>query len=166
MWGDSLIIAGKDLERIQPLLLSPTEKELLNPASIDIRIGGNFIREGGVSMPLEGFIVVEPGERILVSTHEIIYVPPQLAIELRLKSSRAREGWNHALAFWFDPGWKGIGTMELINSNRHTRLNLHRGMRIAQIIVHGLSSPVDKGYDGRYQGAMGVEAAKPEKGAS
>lgn len=166
MWGDNLIVAGTDLARIHPKILSPYSAELLNPASIDIRIGGTYQREGEEPrFLLDGEqLVVEPGERILVATLENIKVFPQLAIELRLKSTRAREGWNHALAFWFDPGWNGIGTMELINSNRKTALWLQKGMKIAQLIVHTLSTPVDNGYNGRYQGAAGVEAAKPEKG--
>lgn len=157
-----MIIAGKDLERIGPKLLSPFDPALLNPASIDIRIGKTYMKEGQPDpQPLVGTLVVEPGERLLVSTLETIHVPPQLAIELRLKSSRAREGWDHALAFWFDPGWTGIGTMELMNTNRGIWLSIEEGMKIAQIIVHQLSCPVDEGYHGRYQGAKGVERSKP-----
>lgn len=163
-----MIMAGNDLVRIGPQLLNPFDPELVNPASIDIRIGNKYMRESGVATGIEGVtlgrtpVLIAPGERILVSTMEIIHVPASFAIELRLKSTRAREGWNHALAFWFDPGWTGIGTMELMNTNQRTPLHVFFGMKIAQIIVHQLSCAVEHGYHGRYQGATQVEPAKQE----
>lgn len=87
-------------------------------------------------------------------------VPNDLAVELKLKSSRAREGFDHSLAFWFDPGWDGIGTLEIHNMNRLQTLTLEYGMRFAQIIVHKLDVPVTNPYAGRYQNATSVEAAK------
>lgn len=87
-------------------------------------------------------------------------VPNDLAMELKLKSSRAREGFDHSLAFWFDPGWSGVGTMEIHNMNRLQSLTLTYGMRFAQCIYHKLDVPVTTAYQGRYQNATSVEAAK------
>lgn len=87
-------------------------------------------------------------------------VPRDLAVELKLKSSRAREGFDHSLAFWFDPGWDGVGTLEVHNMNRYTSLELSYGLRFAQLVIHKLDRPVIQGYNGRYQHATSVEAAK------
>ena len=182
-----MILCDRDLHKLvfpekysvthPPPLLSPCEESLINPASVDIRVGNSRIREseimyfngqrdtGWEPFSLESFtqsypLQINPGQVILLSTLETINVPNGYAIDLRLKSSVARAGWNHALAFWFDPGWSGVGTMELQNITRYQTLTLWSGMRIAQVIVHRLSGPADKPYAGRYQGAMSVEGAK------
>lgn len=148
-------------ERLHELILEP-DHSLVNPASVDIRIGRYVKREWGQQWDLaqDGPYRLGPGEFLLASTYEHLLVPRDLAVELKLKSSRAREGFNHSLAFWFDPGWSGIGTMEISNLNRAKTLVLEYGMRFAQIIVHKLDQPVLKPYDGRYQNATSVEAAK------
>lgn len=137
---------------------------LINPASIDIRIGRELIW-GKYKVDLETTSEQNPvylykGEFYLISTLEVLAVPIDLAMELKLKSSRAREGFNHSLAFWFDPGWYGIGTMEitsLVNSVR-----IWKGMKIAQLIYHKLDEPCIKSYVGKYQNALTVETAKSD----
>lgn len=137
----------------------------LNPASFDICVGKTAKREishgrfEDVEIPDTG-LVVEPGDFLLVGTAEWFNVPNGYALDLRLKSSTARKGWNHALAVWVDPGWQGIITMELSNSLAYNSLRLIPGQRFAQALVHKLSAPSQKPYAGRYQGAKGVETAK------
>jgi dCTP deaminase len=146
-------------------LLYPFDPSLVNPASIDIRIG----KEIRVYSEIEGWQTLDlanlqtytmrPHEFILASTYERLKVPLDCAMDLRLKSTRARQGFDHALAFWFDPGWDGIGTMELVN-NAPYLLKVHYQMLIGQIIYHRLMEPCEKPYTGRYQGASSVEGAK------
>lgn len=149
-------------------LLIPNKEEQdpshINPASIDIRIGRSLIieTEGGFQespFPAEG-IWLQPKEFILCSTWERIAVPNGYAMDLRLKSSAARRGFNHSLAFWVDPGWDGYLTMEIENVLRYNSLFLRPGMRFAQIIVETLTRAARHPYKGRYQGASGVEGAK------
>lgn len=141
---------------------STAQQEFVNPASVDIRIGQwlKYENETQYDLLADGPYTLAPKEFVLVSTYEHLMVPKDLAVELKLKSSRAREGFDHSLAFWFDPGWDGIGTMEIENKNRLKPLVLEYGMRFAQIIVHKLDVPVLKPYQGRYQNASSVEAAK------
>lgn len=144
-------------------LLDPFDPEMVNPASIDIRIGNTVIYHGvecDISSRDElNPIFLEPKAFILCSTLERLKVPLDCAMDLRLKSSRARAGYDHALAFWFDPGWDGIGTLELINNGYHS-LPLYPGLRIGQIIYHQLVEACAKPYAGRYQAATSVEGAK------
>ena len=64
-----------------------------------------------------------------------------------LKSSRAREGYQHALAGWIDPGWVGSKlTLELKNNRRYRSLPLYPGMRIGQIVFHTMSQTPIKSY--------------------
>ena len=90
-------------------------------------------------------------------------MPNGYALECKLKSSLARLGLDHSLAFWFDPGWNGIGTLELRNVTRYQSIPLWFGRRIVQIILHRLSSDAEHPYAGRYQGANRVEGPKPEQ---
>lgn len=149
---------------------------LINPASIDIRIGKTIALEkyeyhrsnsNAIADPLDISETtsdkpfwLEPGAFALVSTYEWVMVPNGYAIELKLKSSTARKGFNHSLAFWVDPGWSGILTMEIQNVLKQHFIPLWYGMRFAQMIVHTLDKPAAYPYKGRYQNAAQVEAAK------
>lgn len=163
-----MIMSDHTLKAMEPHLLWPWDETMVNPASIDIRIGHKALHEHHIfpddlvefDIEQNGEVIVQPLQFMLIETYEELRVPDWCAVELRLKSSIARQGFNHSLAFWFDPGWVGVGTMEIFNQ-RSVPLTLKYMQRFAQIIVHRLDGPVDKPYKGRYQGAIGVEAAKP-----
>jgi len=144
-------------------LLDPFNPEMVNPASIDICIGNTIMfhdTECNISTRTKEFpVLLEPGGFMLISTLERLKVPMDCAMDLRLKSSRARAGYDHALAFWFDPGWDGIGTLEIKNIG-YDNLPIYPGLRIGQIIYHRLMEPCAKPYEGRYQAATSVEGAK------
>lgn len=148
-------------ERLHELIKEP-DHALVNPASVDIRIGQflKYEQDSQWDLVTDGPYIMAPKEFVLVSTYEHLMVPRDLVIELKLKSSRAREGFDHSMAFHFDPGWDGIGTLEVHNMNRYASLELSYGLRFAQLIVHKLDRPVVSAYDGRYQHATSVEAAK------
>jgi dCTP deaminase len=162
------LLSDSSLIEILPQLI-PNDNErdysLVNPASIDIRVGKNLIIEtsyGFKNIELnenEGYWL-EPGDFVLVDTYERICVPNGFAVDLKLKSSTARKGFNHSLAFWVDPGWDGRLTMEVQNILRYQPLVIRPKMKFAQIIVHKLDKPAMKPYSGRYQGAATVEGAK------
>lgn len=164
-----MILGYASLLKLGPTLLDPFDPLLVNPASIDIRVG----REMQVHAPGRGRRIdltnytydhpwqMQPGEFLLIATLERITVPIEYAVDLRLKSSRAREGYDHSLAFWFDPGWDGVGTMEIQNVGDFT-VPIYPELKIAQIIVHVLDEPCEKPYVGKYQGAMTVEGSKDE----
>jgi len=184
----AMILSDGSLLNLLPILIPEIQERdarHINPASVDIRIGREMLLEGQEVDPtwqsLEGWsppphpvykkidltkysksspFNMQPGAFALVSTFERLRVPNGYAVDLRLKSSRAREGWDHSLAFWFDPGWDGYGTMEIRNATRYHPLSLYAGLRFAQVIVHKLDAPAINPYAGRYQGASGVEAPK------
>jgi len=162
----------------------PNEKErdytLINPASFDVRIGHGFKteqhREGkftpaetiqpsvfGETRTLQDGEIywLKPAELILVSMYEKITVPLDLAMQFFLKSSRAREGYDHVYAGWVDPGWSGYLTLEIKNNLAFTSLPITPGLRIGQVVVHDMSSE-SVPYSGRYQGATSIEASKPK----
>ena len=156
-----VILSSRDIQYRLSSLVLPADDKLINPASLDIRLGAQLIQEDGTLVSiLRTPYMLEPGEFVLVETYEIITVPMDLAVELRLKSSIARQGYNHSLAFWFDPGWSGRGTMEIQNINRQKELPLYEGMKFAQLIFHKLNSVPLEPYGGKYQWTQGVQAAR------
>ena len=106
--------------------------------------------------------MLQPHEFILAETFECFSVPNVVAGQLALKSSRAREGIEHLMAGYVDPGFKGRLTLELQNARSMHAVALWPGMRIAQIVFHKMSLLPNKDYSvtGRYQGDLQVQASK------
>ncbi|MCP4816959.1 MAG: dCTP deaminase, partial [Planctomycetaceae bacterium] len=109
-----------------------------------------------------GVYVMEPGEFILAHTIEYVRVPPSLECVFNLKSSRGREGYQHLLAAYIDPGFHGQVTLELVNVNRKKRLPLEHGMRIGQLRFSRLDAIPMRTYaqTGRYHKDLGVQRSK------
>ena len=160
------ILCDTDLETLmRDGLIKDPDFSLLNPASIDIRVGRTAKIEIGynhwqdVDLTGQG-VRLTPGDFALVETFETFRVPNGYAMDLRLKSSTARRGWDHSLAFWVDPNWSGVLTMEVRNVLQYNELPLKCGDRFAQVIVHKLSGLSRKPYAGKYQDAATVEGDK------
>jgi dCTP deaminase len=150
-------------------LVEPFNPEMVNPASIDVTLGSTILREGGageerwVEVDIEnGVYSLAPGEFVLAATQELIRVPANLECVFNLKSSRGREGYQHLLAAYIDPGFHGRVTLELVNVNRYHRLPLEHGMRIGQLRFAKVDEIPMRTYasTGRYQGDQGVQASK------
>jgi dCTP deaminase len=151
-------------------LIEPFDAEQLNPASYDVRIGETIFTEGTSPasprwMPwnlLEKPYVLRPGEFILAHTVEIVRVPNNMEAVFQLKSSRGREGYEHALAGYIDAGFTGQVTLEISNINRFHTLPINFGMRIGQLRFMKLDDIPHRPYSltGRYNNDMGVVASK------
>jgi dCTP deaminase len=153
-------------------LVEPFDQELINPASLDVRLGENILIEQPESPEFvphsiaghtkEEPFMLQPHEFILAETFECFSVPNVVAGQLALKSSRAREGIEHLMAGYVDPGFKGRLTLELQNARSMHAVPLWPGMRIGQIVFHKMSLLPNKDYSvtGRYQGDLQVQASK------
>lgn len=159
------------------LALDPFVPELIQPASIDVRLDRLFrvfvghqhthidpaVEQNGltrmVRVGAEGF-VLHPGEFALGSTIERVCLGHQLAARLEGKSSLGRLGLLvHSTAGFIDPGFEGHVTLELSNV-APLPIKLYVGMKIGQLCVIRLSSPVERSYGSaalgsRYQGQEG-----------
>jgi dCTP deaminase len=153
-------------------LVSPFQVELVNPASLDVRLGENLLVEEPkvpALLPLsiaghtqEKPFMLQPHQFVLAETAEEFNFPDSVAGQLALKSSRAREGIEHLLAGYIDPGYKGRLTLELQNARSLHAVALWPGMRIAQIVFHKMSMLPGKSYSvtGRYHGDTAVQGSK------
>ena len=153
-------------------LVTPFDPELVNPASLDVRLGENLLVEIPASPELVPYSIaghskekpftLQPHEFVLAETLEELRLPDCIAGQLALKSSRAREGIEHLLAGYIDPGYCGRLTLELQNARMMHPVALWPGMRIAQIVFHRMSMLPAKDYSqtGRYQGDKAVQGSK------
>jgi deoxycytidine triphosphate deaminase len=146
---------------------------LINPASLDVRLGDTLLIESAQSPELVPYPLhrhsqddpyeLKPGQFALGHTIEMLYVPDDLFAFFKLKSSRAREGLDQALAVWADPGWHGsVLTMELRNNRQLWPQLLWPGMKIGQMIFHLMAERPVASYaqTGRYNGDLAVMASK------
>jgi dCTP deaminase len=154
-------------------MVSPFDPTLINPASLDVRLGDTLLIESAqnptmVPYPLARHSEVEPywlrpGEFILAQTVETFHLPITVAAQFMLKSSRAREGLEHLMAGYCDPGWSGsVLTLELHNSRQLHPVALWPGMKIGQMVFHRMATPPERDYrvTGRYNGDASVQASK------
>ena len=132
-------------------MVVPFAEELLNPASLDVRLGNNLMIE---TMHQEELLRLDisdrteeepykllPGHFCLAETLELFNLPEDISCQFVLKSSRARSGLNHLLAGWCDPGWHGSKlTLELKNERRFHSLPLYPGMKVGQMVFHVMSN--------------------------
>ncbi len=91
-------------------LIEPFSVEMVNPASVDVTLGNEILVEndaGGFTPFNIGHetFYMPPGAFVLACTAELVRVPNNLECIFQLKSSRGREGYEHALAGYIDPGF-------------------------------------------------------------
>lgn len=138
-------------------MIQPFDESLLNPASLDLRLGSYLMIESIYSPELirvdisdrtedEPFML-QSGEFCLAETLELFNIPDDISCQFVLKSSRAREGYNHLLAGWVDPGFNSSRlTLELKNERLHHALPLYPGLKIGQIVFHAMSNVPMRSY--------------------
>lgn len=153
---------------------------LVNPASVNLEIGnsakieqpitnadGVIIGSSMQNLDLREFnkkkpYMLAPGEFILTDVKQVLNLPADCEAQVILRSSAARAGFDHALAGYVDPAYKGRLTLEFVNCRRYQNLGIYPGQQLVQLRIYRLSEPPERGYDltGRYYMATEVEANK------
>ena len=164
------------------IVLEPFDEHLIQPASIDVRLGRDFrvFRNSShvfidpqthqpdlteqIVVGADDAFVLHPGQFALGTTLERIAVPDDILGKLEGKSSLGRLGLMiHSTAGYVDPGWEGEITLELSNVAT-LPIVLHPGMRIGQMSFERMTSPVERPYGSaglgsHYQGQSGASPA-------
>lgn len=145
--------------------VEPLDADCVNPASIDLRWSGRIkVAVGmrldsskiwydiGREVKKEGFMLL-PKMFYLMDSLEYLRVPDVWAGQLSLKSTMARLGVEGLDAGYFDPGFQGTATFEVMVVSPWPIL-MKPGDRMFQMIFHILRSKPSKTYGetGRYQG--------------
>ena len=132
-------------------MVEPFDLALVNPASIDVRLGNHLMTEVADRRELAEVDISKrtaehpywllPNEFCLAETIETFNLPRFIAAQFVLKSSRARECYQHMLAGFADPGWHGSKlTLELKNAGRFHDLPLYPGLKIGQMVFYRMSA--------------------------
>lgn len=104
--------------------------------------------------------ILHPGEFVLGMTMEEVELPNDIAGRIDGRSSLGRLGIIvHSTAGHVDPGWKGRLTLEISNIGK-LPISLIPGMRFCCIMFEKLTSPVEKGYKGKYLGTKEPTASR------
>ena len=146
------------------LLLEPIEEGQIQPASVDVRLGDEFLVFRNHTLEVidpfnkptdlnERVLVAEgnafilhPGEFVLGTTRETVGLPDNLVARVEGKSSLGRLGLLiHATAGFVDPLFKGQVTLELSNVAT-LPIKLWPGMRIGQFSFQQVDKAVERGY--------------------
>ncbi len=157
--------------------IKPFKAALINPASVNIRIGSVLMIEapdGAMydvdisDCSFERPFLVDPGEFILAHSLEVFTIHENMEAEVCLRSSAARAGWDHLLAGYVDPGFIGAITLEFKNNRRFAALPVYPGQELCQLRISRLDERPDNHYGltGRYQGDLSVNGCQdPSIGA-
>ncbi len=170
-----MILSDKTLIKMleeKTLIVEPIEKEQIQPASIDIRLGNTFSIVEDTStgiINLENEIkyktitsdsyILLPNQFVLATTMEYFDLPDDLTAFVEGRSSLGRMGLFIQNAGWVDPGFKGEITLELYNANR-CAIELKAGRRVGQLVFAKMDETALNPYNGKYQGQRGATGSR------
>lgn len=94
-------------------------EDCLEPASYDMRLGEQAFKSrperGLINIKDLGMITIEPGEFTILTTHERIELPKNIAGHIGLRSHYARKGIVLLSGPQIDPGFRGLLTVAAYN---------------------------------------------------
>ena len=170
-----MILSDKTILKMlenKSLTITPVEKEQIQPASVDVRLGNTFsivedMSRGILSLDNEivyktitaDTYVLLPGQFVLASTMEYFELPDNLTAFVDGRSSLGRIGLFIQNAGWVDPGFRGEITLELFNANR-CAIELKAGRRVGQLVFAQLDDTALNPYSGKYQGQRGATGSR------
>ena len=170
-----MILSDKTLMKMieeKTLVVEPLEKEQIQPASIDIRLGNTFSvvedTSAGIinleneikykTITTDSYILL-PNQFVLATTMEYFDLPNDLTAFVEGRSSLGRMGLFIQNAGWVDPGFKGEITLELYNANR-CAIELKAGRRVGQLVFAKMDDVALNPYNGKYQGQKGATGSR------
>ncbi|WP_146547747.1 dCTP deaminase [Rummeliibacillus suwonensis] len=169
-----MILSCKTIDkkiREKELMIEPITPEQLQPASVDLRLGGHFLQLDEYASPLISLekpavykdiykdrILIPPSAFVLATTMESIKLPNDITAFVEGRSSIGRLGLFIQNAGWVDPGFEGHITLELYNANR-VPIELVAGRRICQLVLASLDQEAVP-YTGKYNGQQEAMGSK------
>lgn len=134
------------------------------PASVDLRLGEEFMDPNSNVQVRQKFYTILPGECVLATTLEHIEISSSMVARVEGKSSWGRKFLMvHSTAGFIDPGFKGQITLELVNLSKVSIL-LPVGCMIVQVSFAWLDAAAERPYgspglNSHYQNQAGVQGS-------
>jgi dCTP deaminase len=166
-----ILVDWQILDRITrgSINIDPYDPRLVQPNSLDIRLGNHFVwytvssevidpyNKDSVSSGIEEVhadsFILNPGQFVLAETLECIGLPDNVVATIEGKSSIARLGITlHQTGGWIDAGFRGTITLEMANVNSRP-VKVYAGMPIGQLVFYTTEraeKPYDKKGDAKY----------------
>src|SRR6056297_2068753 len=129
-----MILSDKTIKKMlanKELIIDPVDEMQIQPASVDMRLGDDFLKVDENSLPVMTLndevnykevrgseIIIPPHSFLLATTKEYIKLPNNLTAFVEGRSSIGRMGLFIQNAGWVDPGIEGQITLELCIANR------------------------------------------------
>jgi dCTP deaminase len=166
--SEASLLSDHDIKRLiksELLKIEPYSPCFLNSSSIDLCLGSIITKYApqkitiGQSNPeayeidiSDSSYVLEPGEFVLGTTKEKVYIPDGYLGVIETKGNIARAGMQvHSNDGHIDPGFCGHITLEIVNLHKDgVRIELVPGTRFCQLFIGKLSSSCDSLYKGKY----------------
>jgi dCTP deaminase len=173
------LLADYEIAQLGKELVTPFEERNVQPASIDLRLGNEFMLPNTneikyidlrdpetfefaykkIMVGNDSEFIIHPGQFVLSATREIVTLPDNIWGRIEGKSSLGRIGLIvHATAGFIDPGFRGPLTLEMTNIFP-VPIILRPGDLICQVSF-GWMKKVRYPYKGKYQDATGVDGSK------
>ncbi len=161
------------------IIIDPYDRNLVQPNSIDIRLGNHFVwytpsdavidphDSGSISRGVEETgadeFVLRPGAFVLARTLETIGLPDNIVATIEGKSSIARLGITlHQTRGWIDAGFRGTIPLEMANVNTRP-VKVYAGMPIGQLVFYTTeraANPYNTKSDAKYLGQQGATLSR------
>jgi len=166
-----ILVDWQILDRITrgSINIDPYDAKLVQPNSLDIRLGNHFVWYTGSSEVIDPYnkdsvssgieevhadsFILNPGQFVLAETLECIGLPDNVVATIEGKSSIARLGITlHQTGGWIDAGFRGTITLEMANVNSRP-VKVYAGMPVGQLVFYTTERaerPYDKKGDAKY----------------
>lgn len=139
------------------LIIDPFDESLINPASLDFRLGNKFTktvptRSDGIINPSDKtsfenitveqeFYLLKPKEFILATTLETVNLKKGIVAKVMGKSTWARQGLEQSSpGGYIDVGFRGPITLELYNYSNNI-LRIESGVKAGQLVFYPAKNP-------------------------
>lgn len=143
--------------REQKLIENADLEQCVSPASYELRVGSYYDWQTNTRVDLTKgeAIAVAPNGFLLVGTFERVNLPDDLMGMMYLRSTYARRGFVSWFQGIVDPGFSGALTVALHNLTGDL-VPIYGEERICHLVLEELPEPVERGYEGVYQGSPGA----------
>jgi len=164
----------KDLIQEGKLVIEPIEDYQIQPSSIDLRLGNEFLIYENVELldvkdldldrylkkvVVDDFFIIGSKQFVLATTLEYIKLPDDITAFVEGRSSLGRLGLFIENAGWVDAGFEGNITLEFFNANSSS-IKIYPGMRICQLVFSKMIEKAEKPYRGKYFKQRGTTMSK------
>ena len=160
---------------IQRGYITGVDDSMINPASLNIRLGKSFlvpkddqsiflgdqVAYHSHEIDFHGFFTIYPGQFVLGTTLERLNLPKRISAFVQGRSSIGRIGLTIQNAGFVDPGFHGHITLELINDSPFP-IHLQEGYPVGQLVFFE-TSEVQNPYSGKYNGQTEATGSRMEQ---